>query len=389
MPRGHPVQWQIENPRLSAHSLVTMPALNRRLLQYWLENASHMMTLDPDNNPMSFPIVEQLLECRSLVHALQSVSAAYELFYDPLSIHESVAERCKAFQAIGQELQVQTVVRPQMFLSVYMLGVSSPWIDYTPSSFGQEHLMAARSILDDLLRQQDFVDHPYRSFIIAAFIWWDMSCSLLVSPDEQKPMDTPEISAAVTSLHGRFCAILDHAIELVYELGLVGRYCRRLYDCPVRDLALEDAFESRLLSWEHTNQTEPVKTYNETLRLHGLVMLYRLSNRCTKSAGDTEEYIRECSLSILQNISAIKTDSPVFKFVHIPLLNAAAELTSEDESLRKQVLEWCAILYSTNRSPINIWTVQLLESLWQLKDAGGRSTWLQLMLQKSWRLNLG
>ncbi|KAH8688661.1 fungal-specific transcription factor domain-containing protein [Talaromyces proteolyticus] len=388
MPRGRPTQWRIETPWLRSRSLLAMPALNPRLLQYWLENASHMMTLDLDNNPMSFPIVGQLLESESLVHVLQSVSAAYEVFYDPPSIHESLVERSKALQTLGQELRAQTTIRPQTFLAVYMLGVSSPWIDYSPSAFGQEHLLAARSILDELLRQQDFVDHPYRSFIIAAFIWWDMSCSLLVSPDEQKPLDTPEIDAAVTSLQGRFCAILSHAIELVYELGRLGRYCRMVCDLQIRDLALEDAFESRLLAWEHSSQVEPLRTLNETFRLHGLVMLYRLCNR-TSPVAETEDYIRECILSMLQNISQIRTHSPVFKFIHIPLLNAAAELTAEDESLRKQVLDWCAVLYSTNRSPINTWTVELLQSHWGLKDAGDRSSWLHLMLQKGWRLNLG
>jgi len=104
---------------------------------------------------------------------------------------------------------------------------------------------------------------------------------------------------------------------------------------------------------------------------------------------DTEAYIRECSLSILQQISQIRSDSPVFKFVHIPLLNAAAELTAEDQPLREQVLDWCAVLYSTNRSPTNTWAIELLQGHWEQKDAGGYNTWLHLMLQKSWRLNLG
>lgn len=389
MPRGRPPQWEIQTSWLWSRSLLATPALNRRLLQYWLENASHMMSLDPDNNPMSFPILGQLFESEPLLHALQSVSAAYELFYDPDSIQESLVERSKALQTIGHELQTQTTLRPQTFLTVYMLGVSSPWIDHSPNAFGQEHLLAARSILDDLLQQSDFLDHPYRPFIIASFIWWDMSCSLLVSPADQKPLDTPPIYAAVKSLQGKFCAILSHAIELVFELSCLGRYCRRVCDSSERDLAVEDAFESRLLAWEHSCNAEPVRTLNETLRLHGLVMLYRLCNRRCSLVEDTEAYIRECSLSILQNISRISSDSPVFKFVHIPLLNAAAELTVEDASLRKQVMDWSAVLYSTNRSPINSWTIQLLQNHWELKDAGDPNSWLHLMLRRNWRLNLG
>jgi len=156
-----------------------------------------------------------------------------------------------------------------------------------------------------------------------------------------------------------------------------------------RDVALEDELELRLLSWEHSSQVEPVRTLNETFRLHGLVMLHRLCGRHSPHVSDTEAYIRECSLSILQQISQIRSDSPVFKFVHIPLLNAAAELTAEDQPLREQVLDWCAVLYSTNRSPTNTWAIELLQGHWEQKDAGGYDTWLHLMLQKSWRLNLG
>jgi hypothetical protein len=389
MPRGSPSHWQVETPWIWSLSWFATPALNRRLLQYWLENASHMMTLDPDNNPMSFPIVEQLLESEPLLHAVQSISAAYELFYDPPSIQDSLVERSKALRTVREELGAQTAIRPQTFLAVYMLGVSSPWIDHSPCSFGQEHLLAARSILDQLLQQPDFVDHPYRSFIIASFIWWDMSCSLLVDPAEQQPLDTPEIYAAVTSLRGKFCAIVSHAIDLYYELGRLGRYCRRIYDHTSRDLSLEDEIESRLLAWEHLNNDEPLRTLNETFRLHGLLMLYRLCNRSDELGEGAEDYIRQSSLSILQNISQIRTDSPVFKFVHIPLLNAAAELTAEDEALRKQVMDWCAVLYSTNRSPTNTWASQLLQTNWKLKDEGKGSTWLHLMLRKQWRLNLG
>ena len=174
MPRGSPNQWQIEDPRLNSKILsVEMPAFNRRLMQHWLEKASHLWTLDHDKNPMSFPIMEQLQECESLVHTLQSVSAAYEFFYDSRRMHDAIEERGKALSAIGQELQLQPVVTPQVYLTVYMLGVSSPWLDNSPTEFGQVHLMAARSIIDSLLRQATFINHPYRTFIIASFVWWD------------------------------------------------------------------------------------------------------------------------------------------------------------------------------------------------------------------------
>ncbi|KIW71911.1 hypothetical protein PV04_00138 [Phialophora macrospora] len=387
-PKGRPTQWQLEIPWLHSRELVAMPGVNRRLLQYWLVNVCQVMTLDPDNNPMSFPMVEQFANSEALVHSLQSVSAGYEFFYDPIRISTSIEERGKALYAIRQEIQSSTAVRVQSFLAVWMLGISSQWIDYSVSVFGQEHLMAARSILDGLLQQSDFpADHPFRPMIVGAFIWWDMACSLLVDPSKQKPLDTPEIYSAVISLRGTFCTLVSHATELFYHLCCLGRYCRALLEFGTKDLDFEDHIEQELLLWEHSSEAEPLMLLNESFRLHGMIMLYSL---CHRNVGiDSEDYIRNCSRTILHNISQISTDSPLFKFFTIPLLSAGAELSDHDQLLRTQVVEWFAVLYSLSRLPTNKWATELLCDLWARKDAGEQINWLQLMVQKGWALMLG
>lgn len=388
MPKGRPTPWQLEIPWLQSCALTAIPAVNRRLLQFWLENVCHMMTLDPDNNPMSFPIVEQLVDSKALVHALQSVSAGHELFYSPLSITKSIEERGKALCSIRQEIQSSTAIRVQSFLAVWVVGISSQWIDYSFEAFGEEHLMAARCILDRLLQQKDFpVDHPLRPFIVGAFIWWDMACSLLVEPSKQRPLDTPELCAAVTSLRGKFCTLMSHATELFYHLCCLGRYCRALLETGVHDVEFEDLIEQELLLWEHSSEAQTLKNLNESFRLHGMVMLYRL---CKRNAGiDSEDYIRSLSRNILHYISQISTDSPLFKFVHIPLLSAGAELSKKDEDLRIQVVKWFAVLYSLTRLPTSKRATELLYDLWARKDAGEQITWLQLMIQKGCILMLG
>ncbi|KAK5060208.1 hypothetical protein LTR84_010093 [Exophiala bonariae] len=387
MPKARQAPWQLELPWLQSRELTNIPAVNRRLLQFWLENVCQVMTLDPDNNPMSFPVVEQLADSKALVHALQSVSAGYELYYAPSSITQCIEERGKALYTMRQEIQAPTAIRVQSFLAVWILGLSSQWIDNSVGAFGEQHLMAARAILDSLLQQKDFpVDHPFRPFIVGAFIWWDMACSFLVESSKQKPLDTPEIFAAVTLLRGKFCTLMSHATELFYHLCSLGRYCRIFLDSGIRNQEFEILIEHELLTWEHSSQEDNLKTLNETFRLHGLVMLYRL---CKDVAIDNEDIIRDHSQTILRNISHISTDSPIFKFLTLPLLSAGAELCKEDQEMRVQVVKWFAVLYSHVRLPTLNWTTALLYDLWARRDAGEQINWLQLMLQKGWALMLG
>lgn len=388
MPKARQAPWQLELPWLQSRALTTIPAVNRRLLQFWLENVCQVMTLDPDNNPMSFPVVEHLADSKALVHALQSVSAGYELYYAQPSLTTSMEERGKALYTMRQEIKAPTAIRVQSFLAVWILGLSSQWIDHSVGKFGEEHLMAARSILDSLLQQRDFpADHPFRPFIIGAFIWWDMACSFLVEPSKQRPLDTPGIHAAVALLRGKFCTLMSHATELFYHLCGLGRYCRALLDSGIRNPEFEDLMEQELLTWEHSSEEESLRNLNEIFRLHGLIMLYRL---CKRDTGfDNEDYIRGRSQMVLHNISLISTDSPLFKFVTIPLLSAGAELSDQDQELRVQVVKWFAVLYSHVRLPNLHWATALLYDLWARKDGGEQITWLQLMVEKGWALMLG
>ena len=248
--------------------------------------------------------------------------------------------------------------------------------------------MAARTILDNLLQQSDFhADNVFRPCIVGTFIFWDMMCSVLVSPSEQRPLNTPEIYTAVASLRGQYCTIISHAIELVYYLGCLGRYCRAFTELGTRDANYEIYLENQLLEWEDSADSEPLKTLNESFRLHGLVMLNRLCRRCTRESD--EDFIRTCAIGIIHNVSQIRTDGPLFKFVVIPLMSAGAELTELDEEMRSQVLDWFGILSSICRHQTNQWATELLRELWSRNDAGMQLTWLQLMLQKDWALMLG
>lgn len=56
---------------------------NRRLLQYWLENVSQMLVIDPEDNPYSFPALEYISESAALLNVVQSISACHEQYFSP------------------------------------------------------------------------------------------------------------------------------------------------------------------------------------------------------------------------------------------------------------------------------------------------------------------
>lgn len=81
--------------------------------------------------------------------------------------------------------------------------------------------------------------------------------------------------------------------------------------------------------------------------------------------------------------------SNYLNFQSLPLLVAGSELTGSRNLLRDQVRERLRAVYSLNRLPANLHTLQLLEGLWSARDNGNPSFWLHHMLQKNWRLLLG
>lgn len=86
-------------------------------------------------------------------------------------------------------------------------------------------------------------------FVFGAFIYWDMACSFLLDPQEQQPLNTPQIFNAIQSLGATYHCIAGYAIEMFYLIGTLGRYCRAVIDGQDRDLVLEATLEEQMISW--------------------------------------------------------------------------------------------------------------------------------------------
>lgn len=383
-------------PQLGQFSLGDNVKVNTRLMRYWLENMSQIMSVDPTNNPLSFPIVKYIQGTPSLVHVLQGVSAAHEGYFQPHNMSISLEERSKALSGFREELQAKNVSLSHSFLTLVMLGMSSSWMTTSPQDYGREHLLAARTVAKMITEKRETSTDELDHLSLGAYVYWDMACSFCLDPLDHSVEREDQLKKYVDQARYRAHTTTSHSIDLYYILGKVGQYCRSVADGKARDFEKETCFERELCNYNSIERTVPAKSLTEAFRKHGLILLYRLCGvpGVTQPSGnitqDIEKKIRQLAHDIIRLILQIDSNSPDLNLHVIPLLSAGAEMTVLDMQERVEITKRLHAVYSTNRLLPTLWMLDLLQELWTIHNAGLTSvTWLDLMLAKGWRLRIG
>jgi hypothetical protein len=372
--------------------------VNLRSLQYWLERASQIMVIDPEINPLSFPILKYLDSSPSLLHSLQSISVAHEGFFSAAALTSCLEERARALTFFREELHQSDRPAKASFLTMYILGMSTAWTDQENKlDIGQPHLYGARAVIDMMVAETGSIKDPFVQLALGCYIYWDQASAFFVTPQQQTPLNTPEIYHCISPMRRVFHPVAGYSTEIYYLLSTVGRYCRAILDhCP-RDYALEETLEQELLDWESPEEDRNLYLVSNAFRKHGLVMLYR-TTACAdreetlaeseQTETETEQVIRQCARDILDDIMEIPAGCSYHIVLALPLLTAAAELGEDEPELRDEVRKRFRALFSMNRIPANLWAIEMLEELWALHAAGSKCSWLSLALQKNWNLLL-
>lgn len=393
-------KWQLEMPGITiprAPSILSTlgTQVDRRLLQQWVERTSQIMVLDPERNPLSYPILQLLGPSPWLAPVLQSISAAYENDFDKTKLTVSLMQRQQALSSFRQGLMSGNQPLASVLLGIFLLGVSTAWIDGDKSYFGKEHLQGGRAVLDQILEQGSKDRHPLRNFAIGTYIYWDMSCSLLVDPAEQRPLNSPAIYAAVNDMREAYHPMSGFAIELLHLLAIVGRHCRMVIETGQNDKALEATLEEQLLEWRSSPENVELQMLSEAFRMHGLILLYRICGVPDGRLSETscpEEFDAMINMYALEAVGALMNtpiESTNFHLQPIPLLTVGSELSESDVDERMEVMSRLRALYSINRTPVTLWSIELLQEHWELRKQGLRESWVELMLRKGWRISLG
>lgn len=387
-------QWQIET-RWYSSQVDTI--VNRRLLQYWLERVCQILVIDPEDNPFSFPVLEHIQESPALVHIIQSVSARHEQYFSAEVARIALEERGKALASFRKELGTGQT-RPLLSMLTALLLALSHGADRDMTDFGKWHLFAARTLINKMLED---TSHPWDlnplfRLCLGMYLYWDMGCSYLVHPDEQQDLDTPGLSLAVQEIGHWHHPMYGFCTDLIFILGNLGRYCRQLLYSGCRSFTREALLERQLYLWSATSTEPSLMFLYESLRKHGLILLYRICGwNDTFTNPDLEEIsleplVHRYALETIDHLLQIPTSSNYLNFQSLPLLTAGSELKREDNKLRDDVRNRLRALYSVNRLPANLHALELLEEVWTARDVSNdKSSWIHHMLRKGWLLVLG
>ncbi|KAI8295387.1 hypothetical protein K4K56_012020 [Colletotrichum sp. SAR 10_98] len=159
-----PGSWQVVMPLMISRSLedpwMGEVKPDRKLLQYWLEQTSHMLSLRADDNPLSYPLLEHLVSTSSLLHAVQSISAGQERFFEQSSLVPCLKQRGLTLQALRCEMRDVGQITPATLVTIFLQGVSWTWTEGHTKDYGKEHLCAARSLLDTMLQDSQKRQQP-------------------------------------------------------------------------------------------------------------------------------------------------------------------------------------------------------------------------------------
>ncbi|KAB8218741.1 hypothetical protein BDV33DRAFT_231997 [Aspergillus novoparasiticus] len=285
--------------------------------------------------------LERIIRSPALVHIIQSVSARHEQYFSAEVARIALEERGKALASFRKELAT---------------GQTRPLL----------------SMLTALL---------LALLCLGTYLYWDMRCLYLVHPDEQQELDAPGLSLAVQQIGHWHHPMYGSCTDLIFILGSLGR---------------EALLEKQMYLWNAPSIEPTLTLVYESLREHGLILLYRIcgwndtfTNLCLEEIC-LEPFIHCYALEPVDHLLQIPASSNYMNFQSLPVLTAGSELGKEDNKLRDDVRHRLRALYSVNRLPVNLHAPELLEEVWVARDIGyDRSSWIHHMLRRGWLLVLG
>jgi hypothetical protein len=371
---------------LVAERGVNVPNADWELLQDWGDRVCRILcNFTGKSNPLSFPL-ETLTRSRAATHTLQSLSAGYRGSFNLPQSARSFEERSKALKCLRQEIDDKDCATEAILFTVIILGHSSGWLSDETSDFGLEHLLAANTIINGLLRDDATTKSDLFYVALGMFLFWDMTCSFL-APLECLPTRNPLLAQVAKHMDAfrPVHPVVGISSELLLVIGSVGRLCRRVWEANVSHPTLERKLETQLLQWRPPTETPELEhaiVVARCLRSTGLVMLYGLDQTTER-----EELMAIQVKTVIETLKKVPTSSPYYGFQAFPLAVVSSEITDKDS--REFFVREFDQLYQHNRLKSNHQALQLVQEIWAKCDSGHRVTLPQIMGQKGWSVMIG
>ncbi|VUC34753.1 unnamed protein product [Clonostachys rosea] len=341
----------------------------------WLEKTSQTIGPNAEDGPLSYSIFQYIDQAPALIHAIQSFTAGYEHFFEVGKIRLSLEERSMAMTLLCQQIKMGKTLLSLQFLTCWLLGISSTFIDEDVFDIGREHLLAARTMVDWLVAESPSLSTDLDRYVVGVYVYWDLTCSMLVDPSEQLPFinTTVFIQNYISQIDIESHPIIGGHIKLFLLLANLGRHCRTVMDTGCNCPDIEKSFQHSLENWVISDADIMWQRTVDSFVKHGLIMLYRLcgvpGNGSDPSADETEAEkdearratIDRLAVGAVKSLLSVPISSSFICLQPIPLLTAGSELSKDELDLRRQVVTRFEALFSYNRLPGNMRALELLQ----------------------------
>lgn len=339
------------------------------------------MVLDPEKNPLALPLLGYFKESSALMHVVQSIAAVHKDGFRAKISKECLLERKQTLHSIQEEIFNAKKHPVPSFLAVFLLGISSPWIEGTA---GLEHLVGARAIFDSILGcPTTNVSDPAIQLIVGLYLWWEMAASFQLHPKLHQSLNTATLRHAVQINREQFHPLAGYSLELFLILANLNHYCRRVVDGQGRDYILEFLLEQQMISWTPKRDDELLFHLSDAYRQHGLIQLRRICSLYPgQSVDEHENMIQGWANEGMSNVLQIPLTSSYLTFLPVPLLSIASEIPESETSQREAVRARFRVLYSLTSLPVMLDAIELVEEIWQLRKSGKTESWHVLLLER-------
>jgi hypothetical protein len=399
LPAARSQQWICELPPNLGIHLPNFSNVDKESLQYWLEKACHILVTDTENNPWSYPILRYVDQSPALAYAIQSISIGHKTFFDKKSRSALLEQRALALASLRQELDDrERQSHLPAFLTAYLLMVSTAGLDMDMADYGQKHFVGARTLLCSILLTPNALDVGTLHLLLGYYVYCDMCISFLVDPEDGVFSNNEQIHSAIGQTRHLQHPLVGFSLEIIYLMGTIGRYCRRVLDTGEQDAIFESTIEEQILDWVCSTSNPMLDALSSAFRDTALILLYRICGPQPRTfqyeedipdcdSAHLEAVIRKLALQAINTMGSIPPSSCFSNILPLPLITAGSELGSENGGERSYVLERFGALYSFNRIPINLMAIELLNRVWCQRDQNGPvSSWISVMLHNDWKI---
>ncbi|CAH0051468.1 unnamed protein product [Clonostachys solani] len=394
--------WQIERPWLWAEgSHAPSQLLENDVLRHWYDSASlNMAIFHPPINPLSYQISAWLRHSKALRHTFESVAEAHRHYFVRDRLSQAICIRGLAISSLQGEVcrlqypcpttKAPTILRTAI-LSSLVLSISSGWLDSTGKDAGLEFLRGAQGLIATLAESRP--EDPFAFYLFGLFIYSCAFCSFLAPVDNQ--ISIPQ--TVVDLMHSEPFASCIHPVTgissticpLIVEAG---NYYRRAVEQRASSPDLHRDLERRLCEWtppaNAPKQAQLAELANG-YRAAGLLILYQ-SKAIDNPLTDSEQFfVMVILMRVMETIKHLPRNDPLQNWLGPLIIIAGSELPASFADERLHVERVAAQLAEWTRVPSYLQGMELVRTVWELRDSGQMISWLELMVRKEMSLAMG